>query len=294
MSKTVADFQQEIAHRLYEDSATTDSNESARRLTYLNQAYRHVLSLELWWFTQTYSSDVAVSGKQTFTLPSTFRSMIDVRVDGDLYTALTYGQAMDFDYDPLPTYFTDEQYFIYNNEITFLPHFSAADVPSSIGVSSITRSSSLATVTTASAHGYNVGEFVVISGADQTDYNGTFRIVSVPSTTTFTMTVSNSPTTPATGTISVIKNNIVYHYYKFGENLSSDSDTVLIPDQFSDVLPAFAAGRLFQIEGARGKAADSFDEVGEIVKSMRQEQVSRQVYEQNITPNAYNFENYRY
>lgn len=69
-------------------------------------------------------------------------------------------------------------------------------------VSSITRSSTTATVTTAQAHGYQTGASVKISGATQTEYNGVFTIT-VTSTTTFTYTVSGSPATPATGTILV-------------------------------------------------------------------------------------------
>jgi hypothetical protein len=67
-------------------------------------------------------------------------------------------------------------------------------------VSSITRSSSTATVTTATAHGYATGDSVVISGAVESDYNGTYSITST-GTTTFTYTVANTPSTPATGTI---------------------------------------------------------------------------------------------
>ena len=70
-------------------------------------------------------------------------------------------------------------------------------------VSSITRSSTTATVTTSIDHGYAVGDSVVVAGAVQTDYNGTFVITTVPSDTTFTYEVANSPTTPATGTITV-------------------------------------------------------------------------------------------
>ena len=70
----------------------------------------------------------------------------------------------------------------------------------SASVSSITRSGTTATVTTATAHGFTNGQKVVISGATQSDYNGAFT-VTVTSTTAFTYTVANSPVTPATGTI---------------------------------------------------------------------------------------------
>jgi hypothetical protein len=68
-----------------------------------------------------------------------------------------------------------------------------------VSVTSITRSSTTATVT-AAAHGFTTGDQVNIRGAVQTDYNGDF-LVTVTDANTFTYTVSGSPATPATGTI---------------------------------------------------------------------------------------------
>lgn len=69
-------------------------------------------------------------------------------------------------------------------------------------ISSITRSSQTATVTTAAAHGYTTGQRVAVSGVDQAEYNGTFEIT-VTGAAAFTYTVSGTPTTPATGAIVV-------------------------------------------------------------------------------------------
>jgi hypothetical protein len=62
----------------------------------------------------------------------------------------------------------------------------------------ITRSSAVATATK-TAHGLAVGESVKISGATETEYNGTFTVATVPTADTFTYAVSGTPTTPATG-----------------------------------------------------------------------------------------------
>lgn len=70
-----------------------------------------------------------------------------------------------------------------------------------LSVTSITRVSNTATVTTATAHGLASNIEVTIAGAVQTDYNGDFEI-QVNGETTFTYTVDNVPTTPATGTIT--------------------------------------------------------------------------------------------
>lgn len=71
------------------------------------------------------------------------------------------------------------------------------------GVSGITRVSTTATATS-SAHGYSNGDTVIVSGAVQTEYNGTFTVSNVAANT-FDYTVSGTPTTPATGTILVQK-----------------------------------------------------------------------------------------
>lgn len=67
----------------------------------------------------------------------------------------------------------------------------------SVRSASITRSGSTATATVA-AHGYASGDAVTISGAAQSEYNGTFAISNV-TTNTFDYSVSGTPATPATG-----------------------------------------------------------------------------------------------
>lgn len=68
-------------------------------------------------------------------------------------------------------------------------------------VSGITRSGSVATVTTTSNHHLEIGNTITISGAVQDEYNGTFTVTGVTSTT-FTYTLTGTPATPATGTPS--------------------------------------------------------------------------------------------
>jgi len=64
----------------------------------------------------------------------------------------------------------------------------------------ITRSATTATVAH-TAHGLSNGDKVVIRGAIQNEYNG-LRTISNVSTNAYDYTVSGSPTTPATGTIT--------------------------------------------------------------------------------------------
>lgn len=77
----------------------------------------------------------------------------------------------------------------------------ATSTAAPLTVSSITRSAGTATVTTATAHGLNSNSWVVIAGADQYDYNIVGQITSTGANT-FTYAVSNTPASPATGTIT--------------------------------------------------------------------------------------------
>jgi len=67
----------------------------------------------------------------------------------------------------------------------------------------ITRSGDVATAA-CTAHGFLAGQYVTISGATPSGYNGEFRVASVTANN-FTFEVLGSPATPATGTISCVQ-----------------------------------------------------------------------------------------
>ena len=72
-------------------------------------------------------------------------------------------------------------------------------LPADEAVTSITRTSTTATVTH-TAHGLEDGKKVLIKGADQQEYNGV-KTITVINANSYSYTVSGTPTTPATGTI---------------------------------------------------------------------------------------------
>lgn len=76
----------------------------------------------------------------------------------------------------------------------------ASGIVLSFLIQGITRVAGTATAI-APDHSLETGDSVVIAGADQADYNGTFT-VTVTDKDTFTFTVANNPVTPATGSIS--------------------------------------------------------------------------------------------
>ena len=72
-------------------------------------------------------------------------------------------------------------------------------------VTSITRSTTTATMTTPANHGYSVGDFIEVAGASQSQYNGTQRVNTVPSNTTLTYSMTSDPGGSASGTLTVRK-----------------------------------------------------------------------------------------
>lgn len=106
--------------------------------------------------------------------------------------------------------FAGESVFVKNAYVAYILTTSGAtqvtdtDYPSyhSYAVTSVTRSGSTATVTTTATNTLETGNTVVISGATQPEYNGTFTITVTVAGSQFTYTVSGAPATPATGTIT--------------------------------------------------------------------------------------------
>lgn len=68
----------------------------------------------------------------------------------------------------------------------------------------ITSSGTTVTVFTKLAHGLGTGGTVIVTGAEQSAYNGTFTVLTIPNSTSFTYTALSVPTvSPATGIIAV-------------------------------------------------------------------------------------------
>jgi head-tail adaptor len=76
------------------------------------------------------------------------------------------------------------------------------NVPDPVSVTSLTRTSTTATVTTAAPHGYASNDYVTVAGSTPAGYNGRPKIT-VTGPSSFTYPVSGVLATPATGTISV-------------------------------------------------------------------------------------------
>lgn len=84
---------------------------------------------------------------------------------------------------------------------------TGSNLCSPLQTESLTASGSTVTVTVKYVHNLGVGAVIRVSGADQSEYNGTFTVTAIPSDTTFTYTALASPTvSPAT---SIVANGFI-------------------------------------------------------------------------------------
>ena len=73
-----------------------------------------------------------------------------------------------------------------------------------IAGSGASRSSGIVTFTTSSTHGFRKGEKITIAGVTDSSFNGSFFVVSVPTTTTFTAVQAGANTTSGGGTATTL------------------------------------------------------------------------------------------
>ena len=87
------------------------------------------------------------------------------------------------------------------------------DTSATLGsITTVASSSDIATVTTGSAHGLKVGQYVNVTGSTTNFVNGMYKVASVPSTTTFTYAQNSGASNgSAAGTIVIYK---AYHIVK--------------------------------------------------------------------------------
>lgn len=85
------------------------------------------------------------------------------------------------------------------NSYEYLEHVGMGE-ETALSLSDITSVTTTATATAAAAHGLRVGDWVAISGAVETGYNGNVRVVTVPSATTFTYTIAAATADTSSGT----------------------------------------------------------------------------------------------
>lgn len=119
------------------------------------------------------------------------------------------------------------------------------DTSATLGsITSIVSSSDVATVTTGSAHGLSVGQYVHVTGSTTAFVNGMYKVASVPSTTTFTYAQNSGASNgTAAGTKVIYK---AYHIVK-DVNIPANSTLKIVSGQkivlnANDKVYAYASG----------------------------------------------------
>jgi hypothetical protein len=130
----------------------------------------------------------------------------DMNIDGDVSIAgtITFGGA-GTTVETANLSVTDPFVFVGTNnqadtvDLAFIGEYASAVSTITKTVSNKALTSNIATLTTSTDHTYLAGDVVVVSGVDAT-FNGTFNIIAVPTTTTFTYAKVNANVTSAVAT----------------------------------------------------------------------------------------------
>lgn len=130
----------------------------------------------------------------------------------DLATVYAYGIKLGGHSLYLLTLVTSNLTLVYDLSSQAWYQWTSLTLGASKSVTSITRDGTTATVTTSASHGLSDGDPAKLAGSAQTEYNGIFQITYV-SPTVFTIQVTGSPATPATGTITAT--SYTSSYFKF-------------------------------------------------------------------------------
>lgn len=130
------------------------------------------------------------------------------------------------------------------NSVTRVWVFNPDSATGSKAISSITRNGQVATATCV-GHGLTDGKYITVLGAVQSDYNISSKRVLTIDDDTFCFIVANSPTTPATGTItfsySIVEEGQVAVYATTDKESSIiPSSTIInrIKDKILEIKPA--------------------------------------------------------
>lgn len=284
MAKKINDAHLSLAYRLGESSVPTDATELGRRLDWFTTAINIVCAgTTPMWFLKSFTSMPTVANQQDYDLSALLvRKIYQIKVNNYLMEQIPFDEVYKTYEIPLapvpilPSFMKRAYYFRYNS-VYFIPIPSAA--PTAITVT-ITSSGLVATGTSTTAHGLIRGDYVVIAGATPAAYNGTFMIETVPSTTTFTYTLASDPADTTTGTITATPNNIKIWYFANPTAPTAVDSSIVVPDEFMDILVAYAEGRYWSYAHKRGKSADAFTEFESRVADIKRENF-RKMYGEN-------------
>lgn len=124
MALTLSDLLTSLAYRLGEDSSPSDATEKARRIRFINEAYRKVIAMQPMWYAESSTAFNSVANQQKYGVsdgfPSDFRDIIELRVDGEVRDAISQPEVFQLE-DTDDVEYLYNRYYIYNNELYIVP-----------------------------------------------------------------------------------------------------------------------------------------------------------------------------
>lgn len=117
-------------------------------------------------------------------------------------------------------------------------------------ISTLTSSGTTCTAITAEAHGFTTGDTITISGALESEYNGTFAVATTPTSTSFTYTAAGTPSaSPATPNPSIefspVKvNDAVVFVNSSGNDEAPPSGSIIHINTIENVTASSDAGEI--------------------------------------------------
>lgn len=127
-----------------------------------------------------------------------------------------------------------------NNELVY----NGEDLSIAVATQTPTIVSGTVTLTTSSAHDYEVGDVVRVSGVVPTGYQGTFVVTAVPTTTSFSFANSTTGAISTSGTVvriweyeykTLLDNSAIARVEATGTYNRSESSPLRIPVAYSDL-----------------------------------------------------------
>jgi hypothetical protein len=274
MAYTINDALTSLAYRLGESQTPTATAEVNRRLTWVVDGLKEILKDRPFWFLQKITTAATVANTPNYTFPTDFRKEIQIYVDGYKYDKILPEEIDDYRTNLQPVQMLTQnlkyKYYTLGGSYYLIPTPSSAPTAKSV---TITSSGTTATVTHTS-HGWATNDYVTIAGANESAYNGKFKITKT-SANAYTYTMASDPADTATGTITATKDNIeIWHFYE-PTIPTATTDSIIIPDKYMNILVAFAEGRYWSTAHSRGKSADAFAEFETGLEQLRREDTRR-------------------
>ena len=278
MTTKVEDIFTRVAYRNDQESSPGDTEELNKWYAALNEGYFHILRQRKWWFLESKVGYTYLSGKNRYRQPINFNGVKQVWINSQIATPIRLIEIINGTDD------TGELTYDSGNKWLTTKASSSLALPSLInnisGTPQLTSNETIATGVTVAPHGLNEGDWVQISGAAQSEYNGTFQVW-INSTTSFSYEMDDTEASQATLASGVMAISIsplfmLEEYYQMPTTLlATPEDTVLIPDAYVSMLDAYVYHKIAKLDTQRATAADALAEYNDTLLSMHKEDFDR-------------------